>query len=181
MRAEMLATIGREAGDVSTLIEDLLVVARAEAGSLRVSCVGVDLRAQVAQVLEGLDPTTMGAITITTEPAQARGDPARVRQVIRNLITNALRYGGPDVTVRTVISDGRSHVLVLDNGVGIPRDEREVVFETYGQGSNATQVAASVGLGLPISRLLTEKMGGSLTYRYEDDHSVFDLELPAAP
>jgi signal transduction histidine kinase len=178
-RLMILETVARQAADVDFLIEDLLVAARAEAKSLTVASVPVELGAQVAQVLEGLEPATTAGIGFERRPARAIGDPARVRQIIRNLITNAIRYGGPEVTVSVSAGDGRAHLTVTDDGDGIPAADRERIFQPFQRSSDARYVASSVGLGLPIARLLAERMGGSLTYRYEDDRSVFDLELPA--
>jgi two-component system OmpR family sensor kinase len=67
---------------------------------------------------------------------------------------------------------------VIDHGKGIPEEEREVVFRPFGQGSNARHVPTSVGLGLAISRLLAEAMGGELTYEHVEGVSVMDLTLP---
>lgn len=177
-RTEVLACVAREAADVEYLIEDLLVSARAEADSLRMATVPVRLDAQIAQVLEGLDPAAVAAIDMVVEDCRAIGDPARVRQIVRNLVTNAFRYGGPAITVETRSAGDICHLTVADNGTGIPVGDRDLVFEPFKQAAGGPNVPASVGLGLPISRLLAEKMGGSLTYRYEDDRSVFELELP---
>ncbi len=178
-RGEVLATIAREAADVEYLIEDLLVSARAEADSLRVAAVPVRLAAQVAQVLEGLDPADTAGIDVTFEDCRVVGDPARVRQIIRNLVTNALRYGGPSIAVEVRGAGDLCHVTVADDGAGIAPEDRERVFEPFKQAADGRHVAASVGLGLPISRLLAERMGGSLVYRFEGDRSLFDLTLPA--
>jgi signal transduction histidine kinase len=181
IRSKALETIAREAADIEHLLEDLLIAAKAEADSLRVASVQVTLSAQVAQVIEGLEPSLASSIVVETGDGRALGDPARVRQIARNLITNAVRYGGPTITVRTRSDGGTCHLLVVDDGEGIPPEEREKVFRPFEQSNRNGHVAASVGLGLPISRLLAEKMGGSLTYRYADGHSIFDLTLPAAP
>ncbi len=178
-RGEVLTTIAREAADVEYLIEDLLVSARAEADSLRVAAVPVSLDAQVAQVIEGLDPGDTAGIDVTVEECRVVGDPARVRQIIRNLVTNAVRYGGPSIAVDVRGAGDLCHLTVADDGAGIAPADREHVFEPFKQADGGRHVAASVGLGLPISRLLAERMGGSLAYRFEDDLSLFDLTLPA--
>ncbi len=177
-RTEILRTVARQAADVEYLIEDLLIAARAEAESLRVASVPVRVHAQVAQVLEGLEPEAVDRIHLHVEDATGVGDPARVRQIVRNLITNAFRYGGPNVAIHTFGNNGTCHVAVSDDGQGIPESDRELVFQPFQQASNANHVAASVGLGLPISRLLAQKMGGDLTYRFDDGQSVFELTLP---
>ena len=177
-RGEVLASVAREAADVEYLIEDLLVSARAEADSLRVAVVSVRLGAQVAQVLEGLDPVDTARIEVIADDCVAIGDPARVRQIVRNLVTNAFRYGGPSINIDVWSDDARCHLAVSDDGNGIDEADRNLVFEPFKQAANGRHVGASVGLGLPISRLLAEKMGGSLTYRFEKGHSVFELMLP---
>lgn len=177
-RRELLDRVSRQAGDLTYLIEDLLVAARAEAGSLEVTAVPVNLRAQVAQVLEGLDQTRAAEVQVEGSAPPAVADPNRVRQIVRNLLSNAFRYGGPKVQVRLESGDGLSHVLVVDDGPPIPERDREQIFESFRQAESAPRVAGSVGLGLWISRLLAEAMAGTLTYRHEDGGSIFDVALP---
>ena len=176
-RAELIETVAEQAADVEHLLEDFLVSARAEADSLQVAEVRVQLAAQVAQVVEGLALAGRSGLSIETEPCSALGDPARVRQIIRNLVTNAIRYGGPNITIRTETKGTDCHLLVIDDGPGIPPDERDIVFQPFQQSTGVRPASDSVGLGLSISRLLAAKMGGTLSYRYEDGHSVFDLAL----
>jgi len=179
-RSQMMATVGRQATDVSHLIEDLLIAARAESGSLNVTCVAVNVAAQTAQVLEGLDPEKVAAINVDAETCRASGDPSRVRQVIRNLVTNAFRYGGPNIAIAVNQVDGRCILEVSDDGPGIPSSDYERIFEPFGRSSSSKIVSDSIGLGLPVSRLLTEKMGGTLTYERRGNRTVFCLDLPAA-
>ena len=180
-RSDIVNRLGRQAGDLQHLVDDLLIAARAEADSLNVETVPVRLDTQVALALEDVSAAVADSISIEGSPCRAMGDPARVRQVVRNLLTNAVRYGGPSITVRTHGDEESCHLLVIDDGPGVPPSEREAIFERFQQASKASYVASSAGLGLPISRLLAEKMGGSLTYRYEDGNSIFDLALPPAP
>jgi GAF domain-containing protein len=119
-RSEVLASVAREAADVEYLIEDLLVSARAEADSLRVAAVPVRLDAQIAQVLEGLDPVAVAAIDVAVEDCRVVGDPARVRQIVRNLVTNSFRYGGPAITIEVRSAGDSCHLTVSDDGTGIP-------------------------------------------------------------
>ncbi len=177
-RREVLETVAREASDVEYLIEDLLVAARTEADSLRCAAVPVRLAAQVAQVLECFDPIE-DTVKVDVTDCVATADPARVRQIVRNLFTNARRYGGPTIQFRGTQGDDHVSLSVMDDGDGIAPEDIEAIFEQFGQATDSRHVADSVGLGLPIARLLAEKMGGSLTYVYEGGHSVFELTLPA--
>lgn len=178
-RAEMLTNVAREAADVESLIEDLLIAARAEADSLRVASVSVNLPAQIAQVMESLATQVGVPITVDATPCRVVGDPARVRQIIRNMLTNAFRYGGPNITISSSRGVDACHIVVSDDGAGIAEEDCEQIFEQFVQVQDGPNVASSVGLGLPISRLLAERMGGTLTYRFEDGQSKFDLALPA--
>ena len=180
-RHEVLRLAAQEAGEISNLIEDLLVAARAEAGSLRVTSVPVNLKAQIAQVLEGLDQSMTARISVSAEPLRTAADPARVRQIVRNLVTNAFRYGGPRIEVRTSSEGGLSHVVVVDDGPGVPEGDRETIFRAYQTSQGVQKAPGSIGLGLAISRELARLMGGDLTYAYEESRSVFDLALPTLP
>ncbi len=177
-RHEMLDQVGRQASDVQHLIEDLLVAARAEAGSLDVTTEPVELADVVKHVLESLDRDQANSVSVAVEAGTVIGDGARIRQIVRNLLTNAFRYGGPEVRVETTCHATSACIAVRDNGDGVPEAEVETIFEPYGRASNARPVAGSVGLGLSISRELAHRMGGSLEYRRANGVSTFELSLP---
>ena len=177
-RFELVQTIADEGIDLTNIIDDLLVAAKAEAGTLKVTAVKVDLRAQAAQVLETLEPAVSDGIEFTGPSSLASGDPARVRQILRNLVSNALRYGGDNIRVCVSSDASAARVIVVDKGVGVPIDDRESIFEPYQRAHNAAGLTASMGLGLTVSRKLARLMGGDLTYRREGDESVFALTLP---
>lgn len=176
-RVDMVETICAEGADVIDLIEDLLTAARADIDRIQMSKVRVDLLAQSHQVAEGL-AGRLGTLTIEGNHTHVSGDPRRVRQVVRNLLTNAERYGGPNVTIEIVADAGHGLLRVIDDGQGIPAEAAERVFEPYERAHDGTQVFDSVGIGLPVSRTLARLMSGDLTYRRDGDTSVFELSLP---
>ena len=178
-RAAMIRSIVDEGLDLSNIVEDLLTVAKAEAGTLTVVRVPVDLRAQAAQVFESLREEDAARVTLEGPARRVQADPGRVRQILRNLVSNALRYGGEKVVIR-VVEDGTPRVQVLDNGRGISAQDRQRIFESYQKAHDAPGVAGSVGLGLAISRTLARLMDGDLTYEYEDGHSIFELGFELA-
>jgi len=177
-RAAMIRSIVDEGLDLSNIVEDLLTVAKAEAGTLTVVQVPVDLRAQAAQVCESLREEDATRVTIQGSAPRVQADPGRVRQILRNLVSNALRYGGDTVVVR-VLDDGIPRIQVVDNGPGVRLEDRVRIFESYQKAHDAPGVAGSVGLGLAISRTLARLMGGDLTYDYQDDDSIFQLSFGA--
>jgi signal transduction histidine kinase len=179
-RLELTNTIANEANDIAGIVEDLLVAARSEIGALHVTQVPVDLRANVAQVVEVMSPTSQELIQIglQSESLKAVGDPVRVRQIIRNLLSNAIRYGGDRVMVDIVALDGTVLLAVSDNGPGIPRSEQERIFEAYEIAHDPGSQPSSVGLGLAVARRLARLMSGDLTYERTGNISVFELHLP---
>jgi PAS domain S-box-containing protein len=180
-RAEMIQSIVSEAADLTAIVEDLIVAARSENSDQTVAAVPVSLHAQIAQVIETYGPDFATRWHITGDPVKALADPTRVRQILRNLVNNALKYGGDDLRITSVADGHSSLVLVSDNGPGIPREERDLIFESYKRAHNARGMTGSLGLGLAVSRKLARLMGGDLTYRYQNERSVFALTLPAAP
>lgn len=174
-RTEMIRSIADEGRDLTNIVDDLMTAAKAEAGTLTVVRVPVDLRALAGQVLESMRQGR--PVELTGDSLRGSGDPGRVRQILRNLVSNAVRYGGDDI--RICIFDSPSpRAEVRDNGEGIPLEERERVFDAYQRAHDAPGLTASMGLGLTISRSLAKLMGGDLTYRYEEHESVFELHLP---
>jgi signal transduction histidine kinase len=177
-RAEMVRLVAEQGMDLTNIVDDLLVAAKSEAGTLEVARVRVDLRAQAAQVLEGWGPDVTESIEFKGEPTTTTGDPARVRQILRNLVSNALKYGGHNVTVRVGGEQGKAFVSVEDEGAGVAPDERETIFEPYRRAHDAPGLTASMGLGLAISRHLARLMDGDLTYARTSGLTVFTLSMP---
>jgi len=177
--AECLTTIVDHSMDITNLVSDLLIAATADVDALRVACVPVSLDAQAAQVIEALNPVQQARIELSSCNITAAGDPERVRQILRNLISNALRYGGDAIWVSSVADGPTVRLLVSDSGPAIPESDRDIIFEAYGRAHSAPGVANSLGLGLSISRQLAQRMGGGLGYRHHDGRSIFELTLPA--
>jgi signal transduction histidine kinase len=183
-RTSMISTVADQAADLSSIIDDLLVEARSELDLLVVSRVPVSIQAQVAQVLEATASDILARVEVIGDPQgiyKACGDPGRFRQILRNLISNADRYGGDRIQVRLGITDQTVHIQVADNGAGLPEDEWESIFEPYHRAHPAGSQPAALGIGLSVARNLARLMDGGLTYRRQDHWSVFELDLPVAP
>jgi signal transduction histidine kinase len=181
-RRELTSTIAQEAYDLAGIVEDLLVAARAEIDSVHISQVVVDLGANCAQVVEVLPVVDRSRIRVAEGEGRVRAiaDPVRVRQIIRNLVTNAIRYGGKQVHIEFAESDVSVVLTVRDDGSEIPAAERERIFLPYFSAHHPGSLPSSVGLGLTVSRQLADMMGGRLAYSFDDGWSTFTLELPSA-
>ncbi len=94
----------------SSFLLDVLVAAQADIGRLHVARVQINLRAQIAQVLEAFEQGKVAHIDLAGDSAAALGDPDRVRQILRNFVSNALRYGGDAVHIRVSGDDSVSKV-----------------------------------------------------------------------
>ena len=105
-------------------------------------------------------------------------DPLRVRQVVRNLLSNAIRYGGQEISVEIAESNGRARVVVADNGRGIPEEDRERIFEPYQRSQARQGLTASIGVGLTVARRLSRLMAGDLEYEHRQGQSRFIFTLP---
>lgn len=174
-RDELLALIASQAREAAGIVEDLLVAARLDDGNVKVHIRHVDLNREVSAVLASIEGSK--SVRYNPDPRPfAQADPARVRQIVRNLITNAQRYGGPTITVTC----GAGFVAVEDDGPGIPHEDRELIFEAYGQSSSHRHDASSTGLGLAVSRSLARLMDGDLGYHRAGGRSIFRLDLPSA-
>lgn len=175
-RAELLELVAGQAAEMANIVDDLLVAARAEMGTVSVDIQPMDLLAELRATVDGL------GISVEMPPTNAPevlADPRRVRQILRNLLTNAQRYGGPRRRITAGSLTDRVWLEVRDNGVGIPDDEAAHIFEPYVTGNSG--VTGSVGLGLAVARQMAELMGGSLQYERSAAESVFRLSLPLAP
>lgn len=178
-KAEMIRLVAEQGMDLTNIVDDLLVAAKSEAGTLVVAKVRVDLRANAAQVLEAWGTDLVGRVELTGEASITTGDPARVRQILRNLVSNARRYGGEQIRVKVGGDCDTVYVRVEDSGPGVAVEDWERIFEPYQRAHDAPGLTASMGLGLSISRHLARRMGGDLRYDTEDGQCVFTLAMPA--
>lgn len=179
--AEMAGVVEQQAEDMVDIVEDLLTAAQAEAGTLRVAPGPIDLAEEARRAVTGMESRHTGTLEVEAKPAPALGDAHRVRQVIRNLVSNAIAHGGDHIRVTTATDGPRARVLVTDDGPGLSPGDEERVFEAFQRGSRAHGGHGSVGLGLTISRHLARLMGGDLTFTREAGMTVFRLVLPGRP
>jgi signal transduction histidine kinase len=174
---EIARVIAEQSQEMGLLVEDLLVAGRVDAGTIVVQAEAMSLVDAIAAGVAVISVPENKHVSLTIQPIWASGDPLRVRQVVRNLLTNAIRYGGNNIEV-VVRSEGGVAILeVIDDGPGIEVEDPSVVFQPYYRLSDAKTMPASVGLGLTVARDLAELMGGSLTYKRVDVSTVFRLEL----
>ncbi len=177
---ELLSMVVDQSGEVASLVEDLLVSARSDAGTLSVRPEPIVARDEVERVISTSGARLMARRAWEGPPVRVLADPTRFRQIIRNLLTNAQRYGGANVWIAELSSRERGIIQVIDDGDGLSPEHADRIFEPYASAHSGSGQPASVGLGLTVSRTLARLMGGDVTYRSEDGCSVFELALPLA-
>lgn len=191
-------TIRRSGNALLTLIDDLLDLSKIEAGKLTLTAQPFALRACIEEVLDLVAPLADAkqlALQYSADPELPEavvGDPARLRQVLVNVLSNAVRFterGAITLNLngaRRTLASGQDswdmRIMIVDSGIGIAPDELAHIFQPFTQASSATaQRYGGTGLGLTISRRLAELMGGRL---YAESTlgvgSTFVIEFPAS-
>ncbi|MDF1595273.1 MAG: ATP-binding protein [Acidimicrobiia bacterium] len=178
-RAELLELIAGQSREMAFIVEDLLVAARADINQISIAPERINVAENVDRIVTefGWD----NSITRPSGDCEVLADPVRFRQIVRNLIANAHRYGGKS---RRIVGRHDGDVVTIevrDDGPGIPDEDRERIFEPYARAHNQPGVTASVGLGLAVSRRLAKLMAGDLVYDFDEEHgeAVFRLTLPS--
>jgi two-component system OmpR family sensor kinase len=181
-----LGRVESEAVRMTSLVEDLLLLARLDAGR-DLETAPVDLSRLLVDCVS--DAHAAGtdhewALDLPEEPVVIEADSQRIHQVIANLLANA-RVHTPDGTSVTVSlsksGEGNAVIEVTDDGPGIPEERRADLFERFARGdSSRSRASGSTGLGLAIVRAVVDAHGGEVTVTSEPGNTVFRVELPGA-
>jgi signal transduction histidine kinase len=179
--------ISSEAGRMQRLVQDLVTLARLEAGTAGLQRAPVDIASLVRAAAEKFRPQVNGAgLSLAVDapgedhPLLVPGDEDRLAQVLSNLIDNAIKFtpsgGALVVSVQAV---GRStRIQVADTGTGIPAEDREKIFDRFYQ-ADRSRAGQGMGLGLAITRQIVLAHGGSIRVTENPPHgSVFTVDLP---
>jgi CheY-like chemotaxis protein len=186
--AEGLEVIERNARAQTQIIEDLLDMSRIISGKVRLDVQRVDLLTVINSALESVKPTAAAKgirVTSTLDPVAGpiSGDPARLQQILWNLLTNALKFTPRGGRVHVVLERVNSHleISVADNGRGIAPDFLPHVFDRFRQAdASSTREHRGLGLGLAIVKNLAELHGGSVRAKSPglNQGSSFSIALP---
>jgi len=184
---ERLQHVLRGGEHLLRLIDDVLDLSRIEAGRIMVSLEPVDVRGVVDEVITTLGPMASRAgITILT-PVQVQlprvqADRTRLAQILMNFGSNAIKYGKQHGHVRVALAQpypGIVRITVIDDGIGIPADKRDKVFEPFQRAGQETGPIEGTGIGLTITKRLAEMMKGKVGFSSEVDRgSGFWVEIP---
>ena len=179
------ATTLQAARRMKAVVEGLLTLARADAREINLRKERVELRLLVEETLSLLGPLAHEkkvAMKLHAETACVTGDPDRLREVVTNLVTNAVRYnregGRVDVTLKA--EGGGAVLAVADTGIGIPEADRPHVFERFYRADKSRgRDEGGSGLGLAITKWIVEAHGGSIAFTSrEGEGTTFTIRMP---
>ncbi len=184
----LLQVIADESDRLASIVEDLLLASHLDSGKLRLALADCDPADLVSGVVEaaGINVPTNVRLVVQLEPElpHVRADPNQLRQVIGNLIDNAVKYSpdGGEVRVAAAANGGSVRFSVSDSGLGIPSSEQRRIFEKfYRLDPDMTRGIGGTGLGLYISSELVRRFDGRIwVVSQEGQGSTFHVELPTA-
>ncbi|MDH3746550.1 MAG: HAMP domain-containing histidine kinase, partial [Acidobacteriota bacterium] len=176
---ELLTLINTESAELHRMVEDLLTTARSEAGTIAFQIAEVDLVAELEVNTTGMERT---GLLIDSELGATKvwADHMRVRQIMRNLLSNADRHGGDRVRVTSTEVGDVVELVVADDGDGVPADKAVRLFTRYVHEGEDSLTVGSVGMGLAVVKILAEGMSGSVRYERQDGWSCFIVTLPSS-
>jgi len=184
---EMIGYIVKSGGYLLELINEVLDISRVESGSIAVSLELVTVSSLVRDCIEAVSGEAAAAGVVIIDQCesehQVRADPQHLKQVLLNLLTNAIKYNhvGGTVTVTCREDDGRVRLGVTDTGSGIAPELHERLFAPFDRLDADSRGIEGTGLGLALSKGLTEAIGGSLGVESAPGvGSTFWLDLPRA-
>jgi signal transduction histidine kinase len=188
-RTRLMKMIEQESEHLAQIVDQLLVTAQIDRGRLRLDERECDVAALCSSVLEAADARKPDSIRLKLVTPKAllplRCDPPRLKQVLVNLVENAIKYSpqGGSIEVRIADTPDRLRIEVHDEGLGIPPSEQGRIFEKfYRLDAEMTRGVGGSGLGLYISREIVEQMGGLLSVRSRRGAgSTFTVTLPRTP
>jgi PAS domain S-box-containing protein len=188
-RRTFLGYIASESERLTAIVDQLLNVARLDSGDLQVNLAPVDVRSVVAEVVDGARQTDVDGhrfvLEIPDEPLEAVADQEKLRQILGELVDNAVKYSpdGGTVTIGARRASDKVEVRVDDQGLGIPASEQPRIFRKFYRADTGSREgsAAGTGLGLFIAEGLVKAMNGRIwVTSAEGEGSSFSFELPLA-
>ena len=178
-RQELIGLITHESAELLRMVDDILTLGRVDAGVLNYQPKALDPWREIRSVVEPIE-LHRGSIKVDCDGSRAHADPLRLRQLLRNLVSNADRHGGARMEVAGFASDDHYHIVVRDDGPGVPDALLDSLFSRFLHRDATPLLAGSIGLGLHIAKLLAEGMDGHLAYARNGGWTEFTVRLPRA-
>ncbi|HQZ87318.1 MAG TPA: ATP-binding protein [Gammaproteobacteria bacterium] len=192
---EYIRTIQKSANNLLAILNDILDFSKMEAGKLRIERSIMDVRECIDEILNLLLPhaqeknIALIPLIYSDVPAQVLGDPLRIKQIVTNLVSNAIKFTERGSVIVRVMLENESfphttlRVNVTDTGIGLSPEEQKVLFHAFNQTKSAHK-SGGTGLGLVISKKLVEQMGGTIGVESEPQQGStfwFTFQVESTP
>jgi two-component system sensor histidine kinase BaeS len=182
--AQLLALLHDETVVLQHVVDDLTDLAAADAGTLRLHLAPVELRSALSQVVAAHAGAPL-ALSVSAPGSKIKADPVRLRQLVGNLVANAVRHTPPGGSVVTTgaLDGGEAVITVRDTGIGIAPGDLPKVFDRFWRADpSRSRATGGSGLGLAIARQLARAHGGDITVTSDlGVGTTFTVRLPASP
>ncbi len=186
-QVEFLESVNRKIGEMTALLNDFLDMSKMDAGFVNLKSQTHNLGVLLHEVVEDLGPMAESrnirvSVNLPQKTLEVYADPLRLTQILRNLMSNAIKYNVDDGYIRltAIEKDGWARVSVADGGIGMSAEELAVLFEPYTRGNSQRKIKG-VGLGIVIVKKLVEAHGGAVTVSSEPGKgTTFTFTLPLA-
>jgi two-component system sensor histidine kinase KdpD len=181
---EFLTIISDESDRLTNLVNNLLDLSRIEAGSLKLSREKCDIKETIERAAKQahLAPENSFEVQVQARLPKLYADPPRLESILRNLLENALKYGGESARIRVEVCRQEQDFLfrVIDDGPGIPEGEREHIFDSfYRVDDSLARLTSGAGLGLAICQGLVKAHGGKIWAEPRDAGASIAFTIPA--
>lgn len=173
--ADLHTLLAGELDDMNSLMDNLLTASRLESGAIEYAIEPVDIREETKAIVDGLNHRGAN-LYVAMDDGVVDADRRRLSQIVRNLISNALKYGGPNIEVKGFADGDTYTIVVVDDGQGVPKDVESQLFSRFTHKGEAQ----NVGLGLSIVMALAVGMGGTAFHAREDGLTRFGVRLPVS-
>jgi signal transduction histidine kinase len=182
-RRDLTGRLAANARKLDRLLEDLLDIDRLSRGIVTPTPRPTDVEALVRRTVGSLDALGERAITLETEPVVVDVDPAKVERIVENLVMNAVRHTEPGIPIRVRIWPEEPGVVIAveDEGLGVPPELQEAIFEPFRQGPTASPHSPGTGIGLSLVAMFADLHGGRAWVQdREGGGASFRVFLPTA-
>jgi signal transduction histidine kinase len=180
----LVKNIRRSSNNLKQRIEELIELARGEIGLLKINAVPLKIRELLQEIGSEMEPLArhkgLEFKVETGELPEVKGDHERLKQVVLNLVSNALKYTQQGkIEIGAEVKGATVEVRVQDSGRGIGEDEMENLFDPYRRKGNEGQELSGLGIGLALSKMIVESHGGKISVESQKDKgSIFRFTVP---
>lgn len=175
----LISVINAESAELNRMVEDLLTIARDDAGDIAYNITEFAMSEEIDTVVRPLQRAGM-TVELACPALLVQADQLRVRQVLRNLVSNAQKWGGDNVYITCHRGADQAVVTVADNGGGVPAEMEHRLFSRYMHEGDVALTTGTVGLGLAVVKILVTGMGGDIRYERDEGWTRFVVSLPLA-